>query len=120
MLITNGTLYQPGIRRRTVNRQVSFGPVTLKLVTIIVFAIACFITLAQTTASATKNYEVGQLMRDEQKKQEEVEMLKIEAARHNALSAVLSESPQPTASPSPKLEDPKQINSLPSTLVEGQ
>lgn len=122
MLMANGQVYRTGVRRRTIQRQLTFGPVTIKVVTLVIFAVAAFIALAQSTASATKNYELAELDRQKSEKEEEVERLKIETARLSALSSVVGqgESPAPSPSPSSQLEQPKQINYLPSGLLSAQ
>lgn len=117
MLMTNGNLYQPGMRRRTLNRQVTFGPVTLRVVTIVIFAVAAFIALAQSTASATNDYRKTRLEDERDVLQGEVNDLKIQEARHKALSAVMSDS-LASPSPSPVLEEPKEINALPPDFDE--
>lgn len=117
MLITNGTIRQRGARRRTIQRQVTFGPMTLRVVTVVILGFLCFGALANSTASATKNYEVTELTQKSEELQEEVERLKVQAARHNALNAVMAEQVNPTPSPTPQLEEPKQINHLPSDEV---
>lgn len=113
MLITNGTIVQPGLRRRTIQRQVNVGPVTLRVVTIIIFAAAALIALAQSTASATKAYEVSRLERVQQAKAKEVDEMETEATRLQALHSITGGQSSPTPSPSAPLEEPKQINYLP-------
>lgn len=113
MLITNGTIHQRGMRRRTVQRQVSFGPMTLRVVTIVIFAMAAFIALAQSTASATKNYEVTQLSNERDDLAKKVGDLELEKTRHETLKSIMAEVGAATPSPTPQLEEPKQINYLP-------
>lgn len=113
MLITNGTIVQSGVRRRTIQRQVNIGPVTLQVVTIIIFAAAALIALAQSTASATKAYEVSRLERVEQEKSKEVEEMQTEATRLQALQTITGTHISPSPSP---LEEPKQINHLPKSF----
>lgn len=118
MLITNGTISQPGIRRRTIQRPVTLGPVSLRLVTIIIAAAAALMALVQSTSSATKAYEVTKLEQIKTEKESDVDMTNTEIARLKALnnnSAVTGQtaSPTPAASPTDKLEAPKRIDSLP-------
>lgn len=114
MLITNGRMVQTGTRRRTISRQVSLGPISLRLVTVVIIAAAALVALAQSTQSATKNYQAEELKAQVAEKQKDVEEKQFEAARLNSLKAITnSETPTPVATPI--LEEAKQINFLPST-----
>lgn len=114
MLITNGTIVQSGMRRRTIQRQVSLGPVSLRIVTIVILATAGLFALMQSTASATKAYQETDLQRQLKAGQEQVEVMNGDAARLRALqnNSMVSD---PTATPSPtlKLDAPTKIDSLP-------
>ncbi len=116
MLITNGRITDNGLRRRTIQRQVSLGPVTLRVVTIIIFAAAALITLAQSTASATKSYEEQQLKGQYKAGLDDVGELEAQAARARSLKQVVNTdvSPTPTPSASP-LQPSKHIDALPTT-----
>lgn len=110
MLITNGRMVQTGTRRRTIHRQVNLGPISMRLVTIVVLAAVVLIGLIQTTQSATKNYKVGELAADVAKKEKDVEGRRFEKARLEAISQYAKT--EATPSPSPALETPAEINSL--------
>lgn len=99
MLITNGTLVKPGLRRRTIQRQISLGPVSLRLVTILIVAAAAVIALAQSTQSATKNYEVEKLKSEVSSKEKEMKELQTESIRLRAYRTLLET--QVTPSPMP-------------------
>lgn len=120
MLITNGTISKSGIRRRTIERQVSFGPLSLKIVTVVIIATASLFGLMQSTTSATKAYDLTTQERLIKEKQNEIEITNAEVARLRALSnnsIIMGQNgstPVPSASPSAKLEAPDKINALPS------
>lgn len=114
MLITNGTLVAPGIRRRTINRQVNLGPVSLKVVTIIIIAAAALIAMGQSTQWATKNYEVQKLIKEKDVRQKAVEAMQFEATRLQSLQAVTGTQASPEASK--PMEQPDKINSIPGTM----
>jgi hypothetical protein len=117
MLITNGTITTPGVRRRTIHRQVNVGPITLRVVSIVIVAAAALIALAQSTQSATKNYKVEELKKAVTNKEKEISDMESEAVRLTALQRLVeSQTPSPTASPSPQLEESKQINYLPGSV----
>lgn len=112
MLLTNGTIVTPGVRRRTIQRQVSFGPVTLRVVTIIVIAAAAVVALAQSTTAATKNYKAEELKAEVKTAQKDIEERQFEAARLQSLQAITQTA---SPSPSPVLEQAKEINFLPGS-----
>lgn len=118
MLITNGTIVQSGMRRRTIQRQVNFGPVTMRVVTIVVFAAAALIVLAQSTTSSTKAYAVNALEQTRDAKEQEKQNLEVEMTRLQALGTLTTEqgttSPTPTPS-APALESSKEINFIPAS-----
>ena len=114
MLITNGTISTPGMRRRTIARQINFGPLSLRIVTIVIFAAAALITLAQSTAGATKSYKVQSLEADVTKHEDDLDRMKNEAVRLQALQRVVG-AETPTPSPTSKMEQPDTINFLPTS-----
>jgi hypothetical protein len=120
MLITNGTITQSGMRRRTIQKQVSFGPVSLRIATIVILATAGLFALMQSTASATKAYDLTTQERMINEKQKDIEITNAEVARlralsnNNVITGQDGASPAPSPSPTPKLEAPDKINALPS------
>jgi hypothetical protein len=115
MLITNGTIVTPGIRRRTIQRQVNLGPISLRFVTVIIVAAAALIALAQSTQSATKSYKEQELKQIVSEKQKEVEEMQFESTRLQSLQAITNSQPSPEISPTPKLEESKKIDFLPAS-----
>lgn len=120
MLITNGTIRTPGMRRRTIRKQVQFGPVSLRIATIVILGAAALIGLIQTTQYATKTYAESEALATYQEKDEELQALRDTATRLRSINEKdLNATPegQPAASPSPavKLEVPTQINALPNS-----
>ena len=75
-------------RSRTVSQTVSFGPLTLRFITIIIVALLCILYLAQSTHGATQNYEVRELEQTQNELQKENERLDMEAVRLEALKNV--------------------------------
>ncbi len=116
MLITNGTIVTPGVRRRTINRQVTLGPVALRFVTVTVLAAAAFVALIQTTSSSTKAYIKADYDEKVSAGQQEVQELQDEGIRLKAISTLYADvQAEVTPSPKPALEESKKINHLPSS-----
>ncbi len=119
MLITNGTIVSSGMRRRTVQRQVQFGPISLRVVTILVIGAAVLIALMQSTSAATKTYQVTKLQEILSQKQDDLELTAVDVARLQALnnnSVMAGVSPSPTATP-PQLVAPSHVNALSGTTA---
>lgn len=77
-----------GIRKRSVDRRINFGPNSLKFIVLFVLAAFSLFYLSQSSQSATKNYIVSDL---EQKKEDinaETDRLEVEANRLKALSLI--------------------------------
>lgn len=82
---------EDGVRKYNVNRSLSIGPVSVKILTIASLASLLLLYLAQTTQGATKSYEVQAMEEDRQELVEDVERLKLEAQRLQALSKIKTE-----------------------------
>lgn len=86
MLITNNP--QSALRKHTIKREITFGPLSLRFITVIIIAVLCILYLAQSTRGATKNYALQELQQKQAEVQKENDRLKIEATRLQALSAI--------------------------------
>lgn len=86
MLITNSNNFQTGVRRRTIGRSFSVGPISVKVLTILILAAAALFYLAQTTQSATKNYKLRELEIQKTQLKEENERLQVESIRLKSLN----------------------------------
>ncbi len=75
-------------RKRTIERNVKVGPVTLRALTIASIASLLLFYLAQTTQSATKQYEIQALERSKQELSNEVDRLELEALRLQSLRTI--------------------------------
>ena len=85
---TNNPRSEEGVRKYNVNRSIAIGPVSLKILTIASLASLLLLYLAQTTQGATKSYEVQSMEQDRQELVEDVERLKLESQRLQALSKI--------------------------------
>ncbi len=88
MLITSSNSWNSGIRKRTVKSEVRLGPVTLKFVTIALLAVAALFYLAQSSRATAQKYNVSNLQNEVQQNQNDVDQLKVEAARLQSLNAI--------------------------------
>lgn len=85
MLITSSKSSRSGVRKRTINRTVHVGPLTLRFITLIMFAAVVLFYLAQSTQSATKRYEVRELEMQKTDLTKGKQRLEVEAARLKSL-----------------------------------
>ncbi len=120
MLITNGAIIQPGVRRRTIQRQVSLGPISLRIVTIVIFAAAALALVAQQADATTKVYHKKDLDGQITAESDKVNLMKGEITRLESLQNITAkestgQSVTPTAAPEAvQLEESKTINALPT------
>ena len=119
MLITNQNTMDLGTRKRTIGREVKIGPVSLSFVSIIILAALALFYLAESTQSATKNYQVREL--EDQKNQlvQEQQRLEVESVRLKSLGEIkqstengnLEENKNSFYAPSPTPSPSNQDNS---------
>lgn len=88
MLITKSNNWQNGVRKRTINREFKFGPVTLKFATIALVTIAALFYLSQTTEGAAQKYRIMQLTEAQNELQAKSKELEVEAARLKSLNEI--------------------------------
>ncbi len=88
MLITSANTRTQGIRKRTINRTVHVGPLSLRFMTIIMLAIVALFYLAQSTQSATKNYSVQELQQNKENLTKEKDRLEVEITRLKSIQGI--------------------------------
>ena len=85
MLITSSKSAKHGTKKRTINRAVHIGPLTLRFITLIIFAAVVLFYLAQSTQSATKKYTVRELEMQKTDLTQKKLRLEVEADRLKSL-----------------------------------
>lgn len=90
MLITSSNSVKLGVRKRTVNRGVHLGPLSLRFMTLIMLAVVALFYLAQSTQSATKSYQVRELELQKTDLGKQKDQLDIEAARLKSIQSIQS------------------------------
>ncbi|MCL5795490.1 MAG: FtsL-like putative cell division protein [Patescibacteria group bacterium] len=90
MLITKSNLEESGLRKRTIDREIKIGPLSIQFVVIIILAALALLYLAQSTQSATKNYQIRELEDQKSKIEEENKRLEIETVRLKSLNEIKS------------------------------
>ncbi len=88
MLITQSNSISPGVRKRTVNRVVHLGPLSLRFMTLIMLAVVALFYLAQSTQSATKNYSIRELELQKTDLTKQKDRLDIETARLQSIQKI--------------------------------
>ncbi len=121
MLITQGGVIRSGVRRRTIQRKVSFGPVSLRIATVIIFAAIALATLAHSAALATNRYTETELAAKVSEGKNELQEMAAVADRLSSLQEITkaqaADGIAPAVQPTPThLEESKQINYLPASL----
>lgn len=75
-------------KRRTINRGLSVGPISIKFISIFLITILSIIYLAQSNITATKGYQLKELQQEKEEISLENERLEVEANRLKALKNV--------------------------------
>ncbi len=75
-------------RKRTVTKDISVGPLTLRFITVIIIAALCILYLAQSTQGATENYQLREMEQTKKEIEKENERLGVEAVRLQALKDI--------------------------------
>lgn len=88
MLVTSSDSSRTGVRKRTINRMVHIGPLSLRFMTLIFLAVVVLFYLAQSTQSATKKYTIRELENKKQELTGEKDRLQIETTRLKSLQEI--------------------------------
>lgn len=88
--ITNHNRTDAGIRKRAIAQVLHVGPLSLRFITLIIFAALALFYLAQTTQSATTSYNIQALTRDREKFGKDLDELKTQELRLRALNELKS------------------------------
>ena len=75
-----------GMRKRSVERRLSLGPVSIKLVIIVLLIVFSFFYLSQSSQSATRNYVISDLQDQKEKTEAAKAQLEVDGNRLKALS----------------------------------
>lgn len=86
--ITGHNTSTPGVRKRTLSQVIHLGPLSLRFITLVIFAAIALFYLAQTTQSATNTYNIRALDQERAKLRNEYERLQVEALRLKALNEI--------------------------------
>jgi cell division protein FtsL len=90
MLLTHSAVETRGVRKRTIDRKMIIGPVSIKFISIILIAVAGLFYLAQTAQSSTKSYKVIELDQKIDQLDKQYEQLKVESVRLKSLNEIKS------------------------------
>lgn len=77
-----------GVRKRNVERRFLLGPVSIKLVVIVLLIVFSFFYLSQSSQSATRNYEISDLQDQKDKTEAAKAQLEVDGNRLKALSLI--------------------------------
>ena len=82
------------VKSRSINTRVFFGPNSVKVLVIVMFAVFSLFYLSQSSQSATRNYIVSDLEEQNKDNVAEKERLEVEANRLKALSLIQEKATQ--------------------------
>lgn len=92
MLITKTNTWEPGYRKRTINKEFKIGPVSLKFIAIALIAVGALFYLAQSTQASSQKYQIMQLQQDENQLEAQSKDLEVTAARLKSLNEIKTDS----------------------------
>jgi cell division protein FtsB len=92
MILAKANTYEFGVRKRTLERSVVVGPISMRLLTVLLVALVVLFYLAQSSQSATKSYRVYELQQQQAKLESEHKRLELEAIRLRSLNEVQKNS----------------------------
>lgn len=90
--ITNQNTTAAGVRKRAIAQVLHVGPLSLRFITLLIFASLALFYLAQTTQSATQSYDIQALQRDQEKLDKNLSDLKTNELRLRALNELKASS----------------------------
>lgn len=88
MLITQTNNWDGSYRKRTINRNLKLGPISLRFITVALIAVAALFYLAQSTQASTFKYKIMDLEEQKNKVQTDVKQLELESARLKSLNEI--------------------------------
>jgi len=88
LILTNKNTDKVGVKKRTIEQSVKIGPLSLKFITLLIFAALTLFYLAQSTQSATKKYQLRELQVTQSQLEEDRETLEAEALRLKSLKEI--------------------------------
>lgn len=92
MLIPKTNSWEPGFRKRTIQKELKIGPISLKFVTIALLAVAALFYLAESSQAASQKYRIMQLEDSKKELEAQSKELEIEAVRLKSLNEIKNSS----------------------------
>ncbi len=107
MIITKAHPIDFGIRKRTIDRNVSLGPLSVRFLTIAVLSVLALFYLIQSSQGESSGLRANDLIKEKEELRQEMRRLELESIRLRSLNEIKKNSSS--------LEPVNQINHLPST-----
>lgn len=107
MIITKAHQADFGIRKRTIDRDVSLGPISFRFLTIAVLSVLALFYLIQSSQGESSSLRANELIKEKEELQREMKRLELESIRLRSLNEIKKNSSS--------LEPVNQINYLPGT-----
>jgi hypothetical protein len=111
MIITRAHPGVFGQRRRTIERSISLGPISMRFLTIALLSVLALFYLIQSSQGESSSLRANELLREKEKLEQEMKRLELESIRLRSLNEIKKNSPS--------LEPIHQLNHLPPTDVVG-
>lgn len=92
MLIPQSKYTGEGVRKRTLARALSIGPMSTKIIGVVLLALLALFIVAQTGQSAARNYKIQDLEDQKSKLDSSKEELTVQATRLKSLQEIKTKS----------------------------
>ena len=107
MIITKTYPADFGVRKRTIDRRISLGPLSFRFLTIAVLSVLALFYLIQSSQGESGSLRANELLKEKEKLEQEMRRLELESIRLRSLNEIKKNSSS--------LEPVNQINYLPGT-----
>jgi len=92
MLIPKTNTWEPGFRKRTIQKELKIGPMSIKFITIALLAIAALFYLAESSQASSQKYKIMQIEDSKSQLEAKTKDLEVEAARLKSLNEIKNSS----------------------------
>ena len=107
MIITRAHPSTLGMRKRTIERTISLGPLSFRFVTIALLSVLALFYLIQSSQGESNSFRVNELETEKEKLVEEMKRLELESIRLRSLNEIRKNAGT--------MEPVEQVNQLPTT-----
>lgn len=88
LTVTNSNSINPGVRKKTIGREIVIGPNAIRFVAVAIFAILALVYLAQSTSGANRSVKIRDMEDKKTQLELEKQQLEVEQTRLQSLREI--------------------------------